>query len=158
MKRELKPKFESITTSLTTKNCRAYPDEKGIETGTLLSHVTRPGRLQSLSRWKGNWNLSFCSSWGPLFPNCRAYPDEKGIETTLIWSKVGVSSNILQSLSRWKGNWNVKLGNDTFQHTGYCRAYPDEKGIETTQYPKKRCLCLAEDCRAYPDEKGIETF
>ena len=39
-------------------NCRAYPDEKGIETQDFLIHLQHD-----------------------VHKNCRAYPDEKGIET-----------------------------------------------------------------------------
>ena len=57
-------------------DCRAYPDEKGIETATVP-----------------------CTS--SLVPEyCRAYPDEKGIETLSISSILRASSMILQSLSR----------------------------------------------------------
>jgi len=75
MKRELKQRHLKKLSGRMS-HCRAYPDEKGIET---------PEPEQA-----AQYDVT----------NCRAYPDEKGIETTLIWSKVGVSSNILQSLSR----------------------------------------------------------
>ena len=56
MKRELK-QFLWARTNKIKENCRAYPDEKVIETGF------RP-----------------CSSYF-FYQHCRAYPDEKGIET-----------------------------------------------------------------------------
>ena len=71
--------------------------------GTILVQT----KLQSLSRWKGNWNYASRSvSRGSCSIHCRAYPDEKGIETW--WQRSTHRTGFL-----------------------YCRAYPDEKGIET---------------------------
>ncbi len=56
MKRELKQAFKNVTRIDATTNCRAYPDEKGIETDS-----TARATKEAI--------------------DCRAYPDEKGIET-----------------------------------------------------------------------------
>ena len=78
MKRELKH-FPSVGTGTATHalNCRAYPDEKGIETTIYLSR-------------------SPSASGG----DCRAYPDEKGIETAQVPAKSDKEARRLQSLSR----------------------------------------------------------
>jgi len=57
-------------------HCKAYPDEKGIETSR------RPGRM---------------SLWVPY---CKAYPDEKGIETQNHHAPTHSQKKRLQSLSR----------------------------------------------------------
>ena len=64
-------------------DCRAYPDEKGIETHKpRYAESSQKRQLQSLSRWKGNWNnATITPSAAIRIPDCRAYPDEKGIET-----------------------------------------------------------------------------
>ena len=129
MKRELKHSSE-IDERVLDLYCRAYPDEKGIETLMIMVRNGHRTALQSLSRWKGNWNILNNSSATSLQLHCRAYPDEKGIET-------------------WRRRVCRRLGPD-------CRAYPDEKGIETRVAARP----IAGDgmhCRAYPDEKGIET-
>ena len=64
MKRELKPGTIG-TTGHSIEDCRAYPDEKGIET------TDQP--ICSITNEK----------------HCRAYPDEKGIEThSISWPGV----------------------------------------------------------------------
>ena len=57
-------------------DCRAYPDEKGIETEFPDIYAT--------------WD----------FYHCRAYPDEKGIETVKVCDGEVVYLPELQSLSR----------------------------------------------------------
>ncbi len=57
MKRELKLGIGQHAIGNPLQHCRAYPDEKGIET---INHSVYGVRSVS---------------------NCRAYPDEKGIET-----------------------------------------------------------------------------
>gem|GEM_PF-2896253 len=56
MKRELKLTILVTVGCSITEDCRAYPDEKGIETYDQGTEKSQP-------------------------PDCRAYPDEKGIET-----------------------------------------------------------------------------
>ena len=89
-------------------NCKAYPDEKGIET-------LRPCHLPLIY----------------IDPDCKAYPDEKGIETSsaslhshgcLRYCKAYPDEKGIETVaSRWQ------RGNRLL----YCKAYPDEKGIET---------------------------
>ena len=59
MKRELKRCCFSIS-SIEGFNCKAYPDEKGIETS------------EAAGGFRG------------IQYHCKAYPDEKGIETVII--------------------------------------------------------------------------
>jgi len=59
MKRELKPNPSTLVAEGSAINCKAYPDEKGIET-----------KKEDATR-----HLPACY--------CKAYPDEKGIETSL---------------------------------------------------------------------------
>ena len=76
MKRELKPN-PPCPKNLGAKHCRAYPDEKGIETMEM--------------------GLTAEATTGM---DCRAYPDEKGIETVRIWRCPVQGGSKLQSLSR----------------------------------------------------------
>ena len=64
MKRELKLRSYSTLYHLFRTYCRAYPDEKGIET------------QKNGTTWRE-----------AIPPYCRAYPDEKGIETTRTCSR-----------------------------------------------------------------------
>ena len=87
------------------KDCKAHPDEKGIETspvalaappsGYCKAHPDEKGIETSLPTNDSNW-----------WRNCKAHPDEKGIETEL-------------------GSRDGKT------NTRHCKAHPDEKGIET---------------------------
>ena len=64
MKRELK-RILYGSWKRSSEDCRAYPDEKGIETLIRHSHQqSHENKLQSLSRWKGNWN--FLLGWMPI--------------------------------------------------------------------------------------------
>ena len=110
MKRELKPWGYLAGEEIKLLYCRAYPDEKGIETIFPKCRSLMIATLQSLSRWKGNWNIFLLDSiiLAVAF-NCRAYPDEKGIETFKYLTYVETKEFELQSLSRWKGNWNLLL-------------------------------------------------
>ena len=58
MKRELKLGSICLVDAMHTDDCRAYPDEKGIETDLRVNVELKE------------------------IPDCRAYPDEKGIETS----------------------------------------------------------------------------
>jgi len=73
MKRELKLEIGFVNGN-SIPYCRAYPDEKGIET-----------QLSGSANFQAG--------------HCRAYPDEKGIETYTTLSNIGGSTK-LQSLSR----------------------------------------------------------
>ena len=58
MKRELKQNAYIEFEKVVRCDCRAYPDEKGIETYQKnLLLLPCEIQLQSLSRWKGNWNF-----------------------------------------------------------------------------------------------------
>ena len=61
MKRELKPSLMASAWSAGIKHCKAYPDEKGIET-------------------RYRQQQSYCEKMS----YCKAYPDEKGIETSIV--------------------------------------------------------------------------
>ena len=78
-KRELKLWTVNDVTMNGVYNCKAHPDEKGIETPIFYQPPERS-------------------------PDCKAHPDEKGIETK---SGISLSSTLtlrLQSSSRRKGN------------------------------------------------------
>jgi len=65
-----------LTSLSNVRYCKAYPDEKGIETKALnRQEYGRSG-------------------------HCKAYPDEKGIETTIPTVYNNIKSLKLQSLSR----------------------------------------------------------
>ncbi len=98
-------KAKSITKA--TSNCRAYPDEKGIETTT----------IQVLKK---------------LHDNCRAYPDEKGIETPSTGTGFSYTSFIAEPIPMKRELKQYRHHTDNL-HLPDCRAYPDEKGIETYQ-------------------------
>ena len=93
--------------SKTRRYCKAYPDEKGIETKKVaepscpLQIIAKPIPMK---RELKRHCFGISSAVG--FINCKAYPDEKGIET----------KGDCMTLS--PAQWN-------------CKAYPDEKGIET---------------------------
>ena len=113
--------------------------------------------LQSLSRWKGNWNgclwPSGCLWSGPQY--CRAYPDEKGIET-YPYMLTNAFNNIIAEPIPMKRELKHVLDSRNLITYWNCRAYPDEKGIETG-YRMYDTWRWYNNCRAYPDEKGIET-
>jgi len=91
--------------------CRAYPDEKGIE--TMNGMIPSSGRRYIAEPIPMKRELKPILSPGDsavVGRDCRAYPDEKGIETMKCLQE-------LQSCSL------------------HCRAYPDEKGIETPMSP-----------------------
>jgi len=86
-------------------NCKAHPDEKGIETNwddVLSPHAEE---LQSTSRRKGNWNCTCRPGTPARLCDCKAHPDEKGIETGPTYFEL-YPHLALQSTSRRKGNWN----------------------------------------------------
>jgi len=89
-------------------HCRAYPDEKGIETDGICQDaknywfpIAEPIPMKRELKRK-----SHLAEKTALVNYCRAYPDEKGIETR-------------RPLPLKQHGWK------------HCRAYPDEKGIET---------------------------
>ena len=104
MKRELKPFLHLELWP--SRPAIAEPIPMKRELKPRCDFLDRRGLLQSLSRWKGNWNMSSCClRWILSEPHCRAYPDEKGIETRIL-AIAPQRDPSLQSLSRWKGNWN----------------------------------------------------
>ena len=107
MKRELKRNMEWNYYPYRI-HCKAYPDEKGIETCSPDLGTESILELQSLSRWKGNWNAHRPPPGREGIPDCKAYPDEKGIETPQPPTVRQHLWPVLQSLSRWKGNSNTK--------------------------------------------------
>ena len=129
MKRELKRHCFGISSAVGFINCKAYPDEKGIET-------------------KGD-----CMTLSPAQWNCKAYPDEKGIETDIVRHALA-GDHIAKPIPMKR---ELKLPPATiFQLEQLnCKAYPDEKGIETVLSILDDVMEL--HCKAYPDEKGIET-
>ena len=78
MKRELKLNMSVRQFEKIPENCRAYPDEKGIETYVFLYYPQISERVL----------------------HCRAYPDEKGIETPYQDGQQASGQDVLQSLSR----------------------------------------------------------
>ena len=65
-----------------TKYCRAYPDEKGIET-EFLAGIEAP-RMSIAEPIPMKRELKHKKWFGYTYTyrfDCRAYPDEKGIET-----------------------------------------------------------------------------
>ena len=181
MKRELKPQDLSSRLAGPSPHCRAYPDEKGIETPSLDRPKIIILPLQSLSRWKGNWNRIPKSTSIKTSMHCRAYPDEKGIETTSWNTLIQYMLCVLQSLSRWKGNWNsVWILRYRKRHLRIAEPIPMKRELKhSRRVPHSRfrfglqslsrwkgnwngtCCpepsCDYRNCRAYPDEKGIET-
>ena len=111
MKRELKPGYMSARLS-SISHCKAYPDEKGIETERHLTTSADPNAV-----------------------DCKAYPDEKGIETPRASSETRNFRAVIAKPIPMKRE--LKHGGDSYQHfrdCQNCKAYPDEKGIETC-YP-----------------------
>ena len=100
MKRELKLLSILCHHHLNQRDCRAYPDEKGIET-----YKRRHGFLPNATRiaepipMKRGLKHSSEIDERVLDLYCRAYPDEKGIETLMIMVRNG-HRTALQSLSR----------------------------------------------------------
>ena len=107
MKRELKRPPRPPVISWVRPIAEPIPMKRELKLeGPRAAGSTLPS-LQSLSRWKGNWNMAAATFVSYINPyNCRAYPDEKGIETKLCNCPPLHCDLLLQSLSRWKGNWN----------------------------------------------------
>jgi len=78
-KRELK--LKPLRIPCDNMDCKAHPDEKGIETDNLDSIASKRYLIY-----------------------CKAHPDEKGIETDLLSEVVGGDEQLLQGPSRRKGN------------------------------------------------------
>ena len=126
MKRELKPCFPRHRGENPGYNCRAYPDEKGIETRAGRrrragpEHIAEPIPMKRELKPPGGLVLGdeILEIAEPIpmkrelkhvkhylsrilrFPNCRAYPDEKGIETPANMDDRIFRGQALQSLSR----------------------------------------------------------
>ena len=81
MKRELKLVHRTSVRNLYW-NCKAYPDEKGIETLTALHQAEKASRIAKpipMKRELKRHNLPPSDSIYGRY--CKAYPDEKGIQT-----------------------------------------------------------------------------
>ena len=166
-------------------HCRAYPDEKGIETGyTSFSVRNMTLELQSLSRWKGNWNVntsqlsetnvsilqSLIAEPIPMKRELKQTREEairEGIELQSLsrwkgnWNACGSQCPIrfdvaLQSLSRWKGNWNPETSHASLILLLIAEPIPMKRELKLICLAKE-CPNSVSHCRAYPDEKGIET-
>jgi len=113
-------------------NCKAHPDEKGIETKVecFRAHDHRTGIARPIPT-KRELKLIVGSLFFERRYNCKAHPDEKGIET------------------------NLSVSGATKKDV-YCKAHPDEKGIETVLAGHHK-VAGRRNCKAHPDEKGIET-
>ena len=132
MKRELKPELLENIKKLDPKIAEPIPMKRELKHNQ-LSRIAKMAALQSLSRWKGNWNfwdLALIPKWCIVFrlqslsrwkgnwnhipasrsyaKHCIAEPIPMKRELKLDWAATIVSAidSILQSLSRWKGNWN----------------------------------------------------
>ena len=80
MKRELKQPQSGIDDG--ALYCRAYPDEKGIETQGLLQLCqNRYREIAEPIPMKRELKLRSQACFEATACYCRAYPDEKGIET-----------------------------------------------------------------------------
>ena len=107
MKRELKLFIPHRKVRKQGKYCKAYPDEKGIETGSsqrfvaLVTIIAKPIPMKRELKRDDPAPVVL-----EVIRNCKAYPDEKGIETKISEKDGG------------RGLYD-------------CKAYPDEKGIET---------------------------
>ena len=112
-------------------DCKAYPDEKGIET-----------------RFPGP---STPNQWA----DCKAYPDEKGIETAGVVTIASYLSGIAKPIPMKRELKRCCFSISSIEGFN-CKAYPDEKGIETSE-AAGGFRGIQYHCKAYPDEKGIET-
>ena len=100
MKRELKRSFGASCQN-SQGYCRAYPDEKGIETTMVQLHRLSPLLIAEPIPMKRELkHVKHYLSRILRFPNCRAYPDEKGIETPANMDDRIFRGQALQSLSR----------------------------------------------------------
>ena len=83
MKRELKRQYPA-TRKATAWYCKAYPDEKGIETHVDARPIALNPDCKAYPDEKGieTYMLGDDGEFHKI--NCKAYPDEKGIET---WSR-----------------------------------------------------------------------
>ena len=133
MKRELKRLYQRSTITSRAWNCKAYPDEKGIETG-ICSLRARGlcATLQSLSRWKGNWNHHSCQGCLAQCLCCIAKPIPMKRELKRQRLKSGRSSGRIAKPIPMKRELKLSPhrpgGREEELH---CKAYPDKKGIET---------------------------
>ncbi len=84
MKRELKHVKHYLSRILRFPNCRAYPDEKGIETFVYILPTEITHKIAEPIPMKRELKhiLSRRQTWPRVVRDCRAYPDEKGIETS----------------------------------------------------------------------------
>ena len=96
MKRELKRIRQLLISKPQTVYCRAYPDEKGIETCTDRSCTNLPCNIAEPIPMKRELKPAhFDQSGGIIRLDCRAYPDEKGIETMQMPSRKSGRSRMI---------------------------------------------------------------
>ena len=82
MKRELKRNTSGLGSTSYPADCRAYPDEKGIETDAWLAKSWSSSiYCRAYPDEKGIETRSHFAGPPKAGFHCRAYPDEKGIET-----------------------------------------------------------------------------
>ena len=82
MKRELKLRYDVLPVMREKLHCRAYPDEKGIETSNAVWHFMQRNMIAEPIPMKRELkHRDEQARYSGLLPDCRAYPDEKGIET-----------------------------------------------------------------------------
>ena len=91
--------------SIGPQDCKAHPDEKGIETieGHFGIHAVGKSYCKAHPDEKGIETYKSFRRCRPLPLHCKAHPDEKGIETAPL-TGLGSFSIELQSSSRRKGN------------------------------------------------------
>ena len=182
MKRELKPGWIMDTRFRACLHCRAYPDEKGIETvvvpggGVIAGDIAEPIPMKRELKpespaatsigsraiaepipMKRELKLFQPDTIVPRLQYCRAYPDEKGIETMTYSSQPITAWSWIAEPIPMKRELKRPCHAAREIRMCDCRAYPDEKGIETVSIWLVKIVMLSH-CRAYPDEKGIETF
>ena len=130
--------------------------ELKLSTSSLMRYLR--ASLQSLSRWKGNWNMPSQSTRSPQKPSiAEPIPMKRELKPFLhleLWpSRPAIAEPIPM-----KRELKRRLPWSAWRRITDCRAYPDEKGIETSRCMSWRWLSTSPNCRAYPDEKGIETW
>jgi len=138
MKRELKLYAFGGVRCKVVQNCRAYPDEKGIETFVYILPTEITHKIAEPIPMKRELKhiLSRRQTWPRVVRDCRAYPDEKGIETpnckcecSFIFDLIAEPIPMKRELKRFTS------ARATRSVLSDCRAYPDEKGIETPMSP-----------------------
>ena len=165
-------------------NCKAHPDEKGIETQYRWSgRALKCCGLQSSSRRKGNWNIKCRPVRFAATADCKAHPDEKGIETQSRLPEEMHKALIAKLIPTKR---ELKLMPSPANLSVYCmciaKLIPTKRELkrlidfyishyfflllQSSSRRKGNWNWRAEasaragpcsDCKAHPDEKGIET-